>query len=280
MAVVLVDTHCHLDLPVFDPDREAVLARARQVGVHGLVLIGFSPETWDRAIALAERTPGMVVALGVHPNEADGYDRSCEHRLRELVRHPLVHAIGEIGLDYHWKAVDPGTQQRAFRQQLELALEVGLPIVLHQREAEDDLLRLLEEYARPLRGVMHCFTGGPEMACRFLDLGLHLGIGGVVTYRSAEALRRAVREVPLERVLLETDSPYLPPVPHRGERNEPAFLRHTLDAVARVRAESPEEVAQRTTENAARLFNPAGDLLLPPEHDEAPTPVATEGGTP
>ncbi|MCX2726163.1 TatD family hydrolase [Thermomicrobium sp. 4228-Ro] len=254
MSVTLVDTHCHLDLPAFDADREAVLERARQAGVVAFVLIGYSPASWDRALALAERTPGLVVALGVHPNEADAFDSAVEHRLRQLLRHPLVRAVGEIGLDYHWKTVDPAIQQRVFRRQLELAQEYDLPIVLHQREAHDDLLTILNAYQRSFRGVMHCFTGDRELACRFLELGLHLGIGGVVTYRNAEPLRHAVQDMPLELMLLETDAPYLAPSPHRGKRNEPAFLPFVLATIAHLRSVSEAEIAVQTTRNALQLF--------------------------
>lgn len=250
----LVDTHCHLDLPVFDHDRAAVLERARAVGVQGFVLIGFSPAFWERALALAEATPGMVVALGVHPNEADQLDNHTEQRLRALARHPLVRAIGEIGLDYYWKTVDSQIQQRAFRRQLDLARELELPVILHQREAEHELLTLLEVSDPPHSGVMHCFTGGPELAHAFVALGFHLGIGGIVTFRNAHPLRQAVRDIPSERLLLETDSPYLAPVPHRGQRNEPAFLRYVLSTVAEERGESEEDVAAQTVQNAQYLF--------------------------
>lgn len=254
MSLTLIDTHCHLDLPAFDADRDAVLARARRSGVVGFVLIGYSPISWDRALALAERTPGMVVALGVHPNEADVFDSAVEHRLRQLLPHPLVRAVGEIGLDYHWKTVDPAIQQRVFRRQLELAQEYDLPIVLHQREAHDDLLAILNAYQRSFHGVMHCFTGDSKLACRFLELGLHLGIGGVVTYRNAESLRHAVRDMPLERMLLETDAPYLAPSPHRGKRNEPAFLPFVLATIAQLRSASQADIAGQTTMNAVQLF--------------------------
>jgi len=276
MAVYLVDTHCHLDLPAFEPDRELVLARARNAGIHAFVLIGFTPDGWDRALALAERTPGMVVALGVHPNEADRLDTATERRLRERLAHPLVRAIGEIGLDYYWKTVDPSVQRRVFRLQLDLAFEHDLPIVLHQREAAHDLLTVLEACQQPLRGVMHCFTGDGQLARRFLDLGLHLGIGGVVTYRSAGALREAVRDMPRERILLETDSPYLAPVPHRGKRNEPAFLTFILDTVAALRGETAAAVARATTENADRLFRLLQDTTLRDRVE--PNSAATQEG--
>ncbi len=254
MTIALVDTHCHLDLPDFDHDRVEVLERARRAGVVTFVLVGFAPNAWDRAIALAERTPGMVLALGVHPNQADEYDAASERRLRHLLTHPLVRAVGEIGLDYYWKTVEPRIQAAVFQRQLDLAAEYDLPIVLHQREAHDDLLAILERRGHQLRGVMHCFTGDASLASRFLDLGLHLGIGGVVTYRSAQPLRDAVRDMPLERLLLETDAPYLAPVPYRGKRNEPCFLRFVLDTIAQVRAAPVDEVAHTTTSNARRLF--------------------------
>lgn len=265
--MLLVDTHCHLDLPAFDADRHAVLERARAAGIRGFVLIGFSPDSWDRALALAERTAGMVVALGVHPNEADCFDQATERRLRTLARHPLVRAIGEIGLDFYRQAVDPAVQQRVLRRQLELARELELPIVLHQRHAEQELLAMLESCQPPHAGVMHCFTGSPTTAAAFLDLGLHLGIGGVVTFPNAEPLRRTVREAPLGRLVLETDAPYLAPVPYRGQRNEPAFLRAILSVVARLRGAPETAIAAQTTDNARQLFRLSS--VLPPADTES-----------
>ncbi|MBO9350193.1 MAG: TatD family hydrolase [Thermomicrobium sp.] len=252
--MILVDTHCHLDLPDFDNDRPLVIERARDAGVQGFVLIAFSPTRWEAALTLAEATPGMVVALGIHPNEADRYDTQVEQRLRQLARHPLVRAIGEIGLDFHWKTTDAKTQERAFRRQIALARELNLPIVLHQREALHELLAILEDADPPHRGVMHCFTGDPADATRFLELGLHLGIGGIVTYRSAPDLRHAVQILPADRMVLETDAPYLAPVPYRGRRNEPAFLRATVATIAELRRQTEDEVARATTRNAVALF--------------------------
>lgn len=250
----LIDTHCHLDLPIFDADRAAVVARARAAGIVGFVLVASSPATWEQSLDLAESIPGMLVALGVHPNDAGIWDAATERRLYRLASHPLVRAIGEIGLDYHWKTVPPAIQERVFRRQLEIARELELPIVLHQREAVSDLLRVLETADPPHHGVMHCFTGDTAVAQALVALGLSLGIGGILTFPSARTLRDAVRTVPSDRLLLETDAPYLAPVPFRGRRNEPAYLRATLAALAALRECPERELAECTTRNAVRLF--------------------------
>lgn len=251
----LIDTHNHLDLPVFDTDRREVILRAQAAGIIGMVLVASAPANWELALSLAEGTPGMVVALGVHPNDSGLLDHAQLRRLRQLAAHPLVRAIGEIGLDYHWNSAPPALQQRVFLEQLELARELQLPVILHQREAEVSLLELLKASEPPFRGVMHCFTGGPDLAQEFLSLGFSLGIGGILTYRSARSLREAVQAIPLHSLLLETDAPYLAPVPYRGQRNEPAFLGATLDVLASLRQETPQELAEATTRNVIQLFN-------------------------
>ena len=249
----IVDTHAHLDLSEFEADRDAVLARARMANVAAVVLIGFSPERWRTTASLCARYPHMVRAVGVHPNAAAGWSNDVRAALeRELARGDAV-AVGEIGLDFFREHAEPRSQRAAFEAQLDLAAQTNLPVVIHQRAAETEVLAAIERRA-PLRGVLHCFGGSPDFAARVLATGLHLGIGGVATYPKSENVRAAVRAAPLERILLETDAPYLAPHSRRGERNEPAFIVQALRVVAATRQASVEAVATQTTANATGLF--------------------------
>lgn len=208
-----------------------------------------------RAVALAERHPVLVATAGIHPHEAAKASDRHFDQLRQIVGRAEVVAVGEIGLDYHYDFAPVEVQKEVFRRQLRLAKDVGLPVVVHSREAEDDVLSLLEaEGAHKIGGVLHCFWGSAEAAARALELGFHLGVGGPVTFKNAEELRRVLGGVPTDRLLVETDAPYLAPVPYRGKRNEPAFVVHTGIALAGVVGVDPDELAQRTTANAARLF--------------------------
>lgn len=250
----LVDTHCHLDLEQFDGDRAQVLERARAAGVERILVVGFAPERWGPALRLARSEPDVVVAVGLHPTEAARYDDAIEADIREAAAEAPVCAIGEIGLDYYWMTAPAEVQRRAFLRQIALARDLDLPFIVHQRDAAEDALAVLEEAGPPHRGVMHCFTGDPAYAERCLALGMYLGIGGAVTFRNARDLHEAVRTVPLERLVLETDAPYMTPSPHRGKRNEPAYVRLVAERVAELRGIPVEEVAEVTTANAARLF--------------------------
>lgn len=250
----LIDTHCHLDLDAFEADRAETIERARAAGVDRLIIIGFAPERWPSTLALSHGDPGIFAAVGLHPTEAGRYDPALEAGIREAARDPRVCAIGETGLDYHWDTATPGDQRRAFERQIALAKELDLPFIVHQRKAEQDALDVLRATDPPHTGVMHCFTGGPDYAEACLDLGLHLGLGGAVTFRKAKALHEVVRTAPLDRLVLETDAPYMTPSPHRGTRNEPAYVRIIAEQVAALRGISVEEVAAATTANAERLF--------------------------
>jgi TatD DNase family protein len=262
-APALVDSHCHVAEPEFDADRDAVLARAAASGVSTLVCVGATgpAETNARALALAgRRAPVEIVAtVGVHPHHASTADDAAFALLEQLARAPGVVAIGETGLDFHYNFSPPAAQRAAFVRTVALAQAVGLPLVVHVREAHVEAAELLRaEDARAVGGVIHCFTGGPEDARRYLDLGFHLSVAGIVTFRNADALRAAVRAIPGDRLLVETDAPYLAPVPHRGRRNEPAHVRRVAEAVAAVRGESLAAVAEATSANARRLFRLAG----------------------
>jgi TatD DNase family protein len=253
---VLIDTHCHLWFDDFDADRDACLQRAATAGVTGFVQVGTDLVSNDRAIALARAHPtAMRATVGVHPHDAKSIDDGALARLRAQAADPMVVAIGEIGLDYFRDHSPRDVQRDAFQRQLALARELDQPIVLHCRDAHDDLLAILRAGA-PWRGIAHCYSGGPERLDAYLALGLHVSLAGPVTYKNAVGLRAAARTVPADRLLLETDCPYLTPVPHRGRRNEPAFLRFTAQAVAAARGEPLDALAARTTANAEALLGP------------------------
>ncbi|MDW8130536.1 MAG: TatD family hydrolase, partial [Bryobacterales bacterium] len=257
----LVDSHCHLDDRQFDADRDEVIARALANGVECMLAIGSGdgPPDLEAAIRLAERYPAIWATVGVHPHDARKADEQTWARMRELLRHPRVLAVGEIGLDYHYNFSAPHIQREVFERQLELAREARKPVVIHTREAWDDTLAILRRNwpASDLPCVMHCFSGGPEEARQCLDMGFHLSFAGVVTYPKAVRVQEAARLTPRDRLLLETDSPYLAPVPHRGRRNEPAYLVHTVVRLAELRGESPAELVGAASANFRRIFQPA-----------------------
>lgn len=255
--MTLVDSHCHLDGKAFDADREQVIARARAAGVEHMVAIGSGdgPPDLEAGIRLAEQYSFIYATAGVHPHDAAKAVPSTWTELAALSAHPKVVAIGEIGLDYHYGFSPREAQRDAFVRQLELARESGLPVVIHTREAWQDTVSLIREhYAGPERGgIFHCFSGGPREAEEALALGFHLSFSGIITFPKAEDLREALRLTPLDRLLVETDSPYLAPAPHRGKRNEPAFVVETARKAAEVKGMSVEEIAAATTDNWKRL---------------------------
>jgi TatD DNase family protein len=262
-VAALVDTHCHIDLEAFDDDRDAVIERAHAAGVDQMILIGFAPERWQTGAALCVQHAGLHLAVGLHPTEAEEYDDTLEQALLHTAREHKAIAIGETGLDYHWNADTAATQRDVFARQIGIAKELDLPFIIHQRDAESDTLAVLRATNPPHRGVMHCFTGDRDYARQCLDLGLHIGIGGAVTFRKLKALHEAVRSIPLDRLLLETDAPFMTPSPHRGQRNEPAYVRYVLDKIAELRDIAPQELANFTTRNAVDLFG-----LPATRHDE------------
>lgn len=257
MQVELWDTHAHLDSKAYDEDLEEVLERAGGVGVRRIVAIGQwrDPGNFGGALELAARFPQTFYpTMGIHPHEVARVPAEDWEELARLAALPQTIAVGETGLDYHYDHSPREDQRRWFRHQLELARSLGKPVVVHTREADDDTYAILSELPPP-SGVIHCFTGGPERARAYLDLGLYLSIPGVVTFKNAEPLREAVRMAPLDRLLVETDCPYLAPIPHRGKRNEPAYVRLVAEAVAELKGLSLEEVARATTANAMALFS-------------------------
>jgi TatD DNase family protein len=252
--VNLTDSHCHLDHEQFHEDREAVIERARAAGVECMMAIGTGdgPPDLEAGIRLADRYPFIYATVAVHPHEASKATEETFARLRELAQHPKVLAIGETGLDYHYDFSPREVQRAVFERQLEVAAEARKPIVIHTREAWADTLEVLRSRWRG-EGIMHCFTGDEEQAREALDLGFYLSFGGVLTFPKAETVRQAARIAPEDRILVETDCPYLAPVPRRGKRNEPAFIVDIARRLAEVRGCAPEAIAEQTTRNFQHL---------------------------
>jgi TatD DNase family protein len=263
--LVLVDSHAHLDGKQFDPDRDQVIARAQEAGVENIVAIGNGdgPGTLDCGIRLAAKYEFMYATVGIHPHEAKLASEADFEDLRQLATRPKVIAWGEIGLDYFYQHSPREVQQQVFVKQMELAGSIKLPIIIHCRpsnnseDAWEDCLRLIEQHWRPtgLQGILHCFTGTWAYAKRALDLGFMVSFAGNVTFPKAQQIRDTTKQVPMDRILIETDSPYLAPVPHRGKRNEPAFVRETARQIAELRGLPLEEVAHQTTGNFRRFFS-------------------------
>ncbi|MBI4521050.1 MAG: TatD family hydrolase [Gemmatimonadetes bacterium] len=248
------DSHCHLTDSRFAADLSAVLARAQAAGVAGIVTVASSAADSQSALRLAESHHDTLwCTAGIHPHEAAAATPDDWQALRDLVAHPRVAAIGETGLDYHYEHSPREVQRRLFRRHLELAAETGLPIVVHARDADEDLVAALAEAPSAVRGVLHCFTGGPQLLEAALTRGWYVSFSGLVSFKGFAAAD-AVRRVPQELLLIETDAPYLAPVPQRGRRNEPAFVIHVCEAAARIRDEPAADVAARTTENARRFY--------------------------
>ncbi len=250
----LIDTHAHLDFPEFS-DLEAVLSRAAQKGVAEIITIGIDLPSSARAVELAQSRPELYATVGIHPHDAFDLDPRSLDRLRDLSRRDRVLAVGEIGLDYYRDRQPRPLQRECLHRQLELACEVGLPVVFHIRDAYDDFMSIIKTYVGSLQGVvLHCFSGDWAIARRCLDLGFYLSVPGTVTFPKATKLQEVVRRAPLDRLLLETDAPYLTPVPFRGKPNEPSYVFHTAEKVAELRGASLTEVARQTTRNAHGVF--------------------------
>lgn len=254
---MLVDSHCHLDFPELSGEMDGVLARARGAGVGTMVTISTKLSEFERVRKIAETHPDVWCSVGVHPHEAaaeSGADDTTN--LAALAAHPRVIGIGETGLDYYYEHSPRDAQKSAFRAHCRAARETGLPLIVHTRDADEETMAILGEESQggALKGLIHCFTAGPELAEFVLDLGFYISVSGIVTFKAAESLRDTLKNVPMERLLVETDAPYLAPVPMRGKRNEPAFVAHTATALGQLKGIPAEEVALTTTDNFFRLF--------------------------
>src|SRR5579862_4511640 len=250
---MLVDSHCHLDFPDFAGERDAVLARARAAGVGTMLTIGTRLDQFEGVRAIAEADDDIWCSVGAHPHEAADHEATTAAELAVLTAHKRVVGIGETGLDFHYDHSPHDVQERVFRAHIAASRETGLPLIIHARAADDAVARVLREERAP-PGVMHCFSSGRGLAEAALGLGFYVSISGIVTFRNAEDLRAIVRDVPLNRLLVETDAPYLAPVPYRGKRNEPAFVAATAAFVAELKGIELEALADSTTANFFRLF--------------------------
>ncbi len=258
----IVDTHAHLDMPPFETDRDEVISRARQTGVNTIITIGIDLESSRKAIALAEKYPGVLATVGVHPQDSMGIKKEDIDRLAGMARHPRVVAVGEIGLDFYRNCSPREVQIQVLQWQLEMAKEVGLPVIIHCRQAQEEILPILFDWSnsanisdgRPI-GVIHCFSGNLRTAEQYMEMGFYISIGAYIGYPSSTQLRDSVRSIPVERLLIETDCPFLPPQKYRGKRNEPSYTLMTLGVLAEIKQVSLEEIARQTTENARKVFN-------------------------
>ena len=253
---MLIDTHAHLSLPQFDKDRTEVIKRARDAGIKHIITVGTDSDDCRKAVALAQEHDFIYAAVGIHPHDAKTINAETYSLLRELAADNNVVAIGEIGLDFYRNLSSQEIQVQHFREQLWLAREVSLPVIIHDREAHQKVLQILqEEKAETVGGVIHCFSGDWEMAKACLDMGFYISIPGTITYKKSEEYHKLVRDLPLDRMLVETDCPFLTPYPFRGKRNEPAYVQYVAEAIARIKGIGIEEVAKITTQNAQKLFN-------------------------
>ena len=255
-GISLVDTHAHIDGEDFDEDREDMLARAKQAGVIAVVTFGDTMEASARAASLAAKHENVFAGVGVHPENAYPFTKDDDDRLAAWTKGKNIVAIGEIGLDYYWEKDEEKRklQRKMFVRQLALARDLDLPVCIHDREAHGDLMMILKTEGRKNRGVIHCFSGSWEMAKELLKLGWYIGVDGPLTYKNAAKLPEIVRQMPADRLLVETDCPYLSPLPYRGKRNEPAYVRITAECAANIRGESLADFAEQTTKNACEIY--------------------------
>jgi len=254
---MLVDSHCHLDFPDFSADLDAIVARAAEAGVSRLVTISTRVKKLAGLLAITERFPNVYCSVGTHPHHADEEDGISAGELVELTKHPKVVALGEAGLDYFYDNGSPEAQARGFRAHIAAARTTGLPLVIHTREADKDCRKILEEEVAkgPFRAVLHCYTGGRELAMRAIELGLSISFTGILTFKKSDALRELAAELPADRIMVETDAPYLAPGKFRGKRNEPAYVVEVAKVLADARGLSLEELSRQTTDNFFRLFS-------------------------
>jgi TatD DNase family protein len=257
--VRLIDSHCHLNYEGLVERQDEVLENARDRGVQGFLNISTRQREWNDVIGVAERNADVWASVGVHPHEADAHPDLGATALVEATRHPRVIAIGECGLDYYYDKSDRAAQRERFEAHIDAARQTGLPLIVHTRDAEDDTAEILERAVKEkgVTGVLHCFTGSAELARKGLDLGFYVSLSGIVTFKNAQDLQETAKWLPADQMLVETDSPFLAPVPHRGKKCEPAFVADTAAFVAHLRGEEPEDLGETTTANFFKLFNKA-----------------------
>lgn len=250
---MLFDTHAHLNDPAFDPDRESLITGLPEKGIGLVMNIGCSLASSKDCIAMAEKYPFIYATVGSHPDSADEVNEAVLDEYRKMCRHEKVKAIGEIGLDYHYEDIPREIQKKAFRMQMELARELKMPVVVHEREAHDDGMRIVKEF-KDVTGVFHCYSGSAEMARQLVDLGWYIGFTGVLTFKNARKAVETAASIPLERIVIETDCPFMAPEPFRGKRCDPGYLYRMAEKLAEIRDISPEEAAAATFENGKRLY--------------------------
>lgn len=250
----MIDTHAHVQDKVFDEDRGGVLQRAFQAGVESIIVVGYDYLTSEAAVALCEGQTSLYAAVGIHPHDAGAWNETTLSKIEKLAGSKKVVAIGETGLDFFRNKAPKGNQYKAFDEQLQLALSLHLPVIIHSREATEDVLTIIQKFPG-LNGVIHCYSGSITQAEKFIEAGYYIGICGNVTYPQAKTLKEVTKNIPLERLLLETDAPYLAPQSYRGKRNEPSFLSHTAAEIASLQGLDIEMVKKQTTENARKLFS-------------------------
>ena len=251
---MIFDTHAHYDDSQFEEDRDMVLASMPELGVGTIVNVSASYDSCRRAVALAEKYPFVYAAVGIHPDEVGALNEETFAEMKKLFQHKKVVAVGEIGLDYYWDNEPHDVQQEWFIRQVELARELDLPVLIHSREAAADTMYVMKTYAQGLRGVIHCYSYSREMAEEYVKMGFYIGIGGVVTFKNAKKLKEVAEAVPLKRIVLETDCPYMAPEPFRGRRNQSSYLRYVAEKIAELKDISTEEVIAVTEENARKLY--------------------------
>ncbi len=259
---MLIDTHCHLNFHQYSDDLDAIISRAQEAGVNRVIIPAVDIQTSHEAITLANKYTGIYVAVGVHPNSTVDFDDKTLQEIEKLSNHPKVIAIGEIGLDYYWDKSPKDTQHRAFQAQLDLASTLELPVIIHNREASEDTINILEAWAETLpdslkdrAGVLHSVSAPADIAQRAVESGFYLGFTGPITFKKAEELRQVARQTPTNRILAETDGPFLTPHPYRGKRNEPAYIPYIVERLASLHQITSEDIGRTTTENAERLFH-------------------------
>ena len=256
---MLVDSHCHLDFPDFEGELDDVMARAKDAGIGHMMTICTRVTKFDGVLALAEAYDNVFCTVGIHPHNTEDEPETTAQELIGLSKHPKVVGLGETGLDFFYFNSPRYIQEKSFRAHITAARETGLPLVIHNRDSDEDMIRVLrDEHAKgPFPGVIHCFSSGPELAESVMEIGLSISFSGIVTFKTADVLRDVARQVPIERILVETDSPYLAPVPKRGKRNEPAFTAFTATEVAELKGMDADAFAKATTDNYFRLFSKA-----------------------